>query len=124
MLLTKLRNRRSSMSKEIPQKGWYVLKEGNDPLVAGTKVYLDGKMVGGIQKVSIEIDAEKSLPVLKLEVFAVEGMTVDTVFGPSNYQPETPIVITTYRSSQSPEEILNGLEVKEKEAQVVETEVL
>jgi hypothetical protein len=122
--LVKVEKEKQYMLKEIPQKGWYVLKEGNDPLVAGTQVYLDGKMVGGIQKLSIEIDAEKLLPVLKLEVLAVEGMTVDAIFGPPNCQPEVPLVTTTYRSSQSPEEILKGLEVKEKTEQVPETEVL
>jgi len=110
------------MSKEIPQKGWYVLKEGNDPLVSGTMVYLDGKVVGGIRKVSIELDADKVIAVLKLEVVPVGGMIVDTVFGAPSFQPETPPV--TYRSSQSPEEILKGLETKEKAEPATETEVL
>ena len=112
------------MSKEIPQKGWYVLKEGNEPTVTGTKVYLDGKLVGGIQRLSIEFDAQKLLPVLKLEVTAFKGIVVDTVFGPLGYHPDPQPEGTTFRSSQSPEEILKGLEAKEKEAPAPETEVL
>jgi len=98
------------MSKEIPQTGWCVLKNGNDSFVGDTTVYFDGKKVKGIQKVSVEFDANKTLVVLKLEVVPFGGLVVDTVFGSTTCQPEVPPTTTIYRSSQSPEQILNSLE--------------
>jgi hypothetical protein len=112
------------MLKEIPKKGWYILKEGNEPTITGTKVYLDGKLVGGIQKLSIEIDAEKLLPIIKLEVLVVEGMFIDTVFGSCHSNLDSQPEIITFRSNQSPEQILKDLEAKEKSEPIVETQVL
>jgi hypothetical protein len=111
------------MSKEIPQKGWYILKEGIEPNVAGTKVYLDGKVITGIQKLSVELDAERNLPVLKLEILPVEGVVVDTTFGSLNYcsRPVEESAVINFRSSQTPEEILKVFQEKEAPP---ETEVL
>jgi hypothetical protein len=100
---------------EIPQKGWYIHKEGKDATVPGTKVYLDGKLVGGIQKLSVEIDAEKLLPILKLELVAFGGLRVDTSFGELECRPEQQPETTVFRSSQSPEEILASMKKPEDE---------
>lgn len=95
---------------EIPQKGWYVVKEGNDPRVTSDlKVYLDGKMVGGIQKLSLEIDAAKLLPILKLEVVAFGGLVWNTAFGDIASSPMPPLEPDVFRSSSSPEEILKAM---------------
>lgn len=91
--------------REIPQKGWYIYKDNSEPTVEGTKVYLDGKLIGGIQKLSLEMDAEKCIPVLKLEIAAFGGLVVDTAFGELSCQPPEP---TVFRSTSSPEEILKA----------------
>jgi len=102
------------MLKEVPQKGWYILKDENSDSHINSKVYLDGKLLGGLQKVSVELDAEKQLPVLKLEVIPIEGMIVDLVFGAPKFRPVCPQPeITVFRSVQTPEEILKALKVRE-----------
>jgi hypothetical protein len=110
---------------EIPQKGWYIHKDGNEPTVPGTKVYLDGKLVGGIQKLSIELDAEKLIPVLKLEVVAFQGLVWNTSFGELSYKPDQSSEATIFRSSSSPEEVLKTMaEQESKQEPPPESEVL
>lgn len=111
------------MTKEIPQKGWYIHKEGNTSTVVGTTVYLDGKQVGGIQKVSVELDAEKNIPVLKFELVPFGGLTVDLGFGPMMYAPE-PAETQVFRSDVSLEDVLKSMAEKEQESKAPETEVL
>jgi hypothetical protein len=112
------------MTKEIPQKGWYIHKEKGAPTVSGTTVYLDGKQIGGIQKASVELDAERNFPILKLELLPVQGLEVDLGFGDvtEEYKPFAPQETTVFRSATSPEEVLKGL--TEKESKAPETEVL
>jgi hypothetical protein len=95
---------------EIPQKGWYVHKDKGERTISGTKVYLDGKQVGGILKLSIEIDAERMLPVLRLEVIAHDGLVWDTSFGEFSCCPAgLPLETAVFRSSVAPEDVLGTL---------------
>jgi hypothetical protein len=104
--------------KEIPQKGWYILK--TEKHVPGSaEVYLDGKKIGGIQKASVNLDAEMPFCKLTLEIIPIDGLIVDTIFGPLVHMPDLPSdqEETVFCSSQTPEEILKALEIKEKEVQ-------
>ena len=98
--------------REIPQKGWYILRTEKEL----AQVYLDGKMIGGIQKASLELSATLPFARITLEIIPFDGLIIDTTFGPlgvSNLalnQEET-----IFRSSQTPEEILKALEIQEKE---------
>lgn len=107
--------------REIPQRGWFIAKEGDEPTTNNTKVYLDGKMVEGIQTVSVELSAEM-LPVIKLVLYPVGGLTVDAAFGPPCYHPAPKDMV--FRSAQRPEDVLKSLEAKEKEAEAPKTEIL
>lgn len=114
--------------KEIPQKGWYLLaEEGNFP--NNVKVYFEGKQVGGIQRIALEIDAGQFVPVIKMEVIPVGGLVLDGLFPPLKVippaSPEQPLVFT---SSVPPEEVLKTMckpsESKEEPVGETKTEVL
>lgn len=99
--------------EEIPRKGWCVRKEADDPTVSGTRVYLDGKLVGGIQKLSIEVDAVRMVPVLKLEIVAFQGLVWNTSFGELPHRPGEPLPEPeVFRSTSTPEEILRDIVAK------------
>ncbi len=102
---------------DIPEKGWFICKEGEDPTHVGTMVYLDGKPIGGIQKFSVEIDAEKLLPIIRLEIIPVGGLTVATHFGPPKYQPIEQDLV--FRSSVSPEEVLESHTRQEEKPEIL-----
>lgn len=62
----------------IPEKGWFIVKTDDISINAeDTEVFLDGKKIGGILKATFEIDAKLNIPVLKLEIFPHNGITLD-----------------------------------------------
>jgi len=111
--------------EKIPQKGWFIYKEEGDGLANhGTRIYHDGKLLGGVQKASIEIDAKKMVPILKLEIIAWEGMTWHTVFSELSHQLESLPEPKVFRSTSTPEEILKILDEKQNEAKTPDTEAI
>jgi len=104
---------------EIKQKGWHIVKKDENSSILGTQVYLDGKLLPGVQMVSVEIDAGKVFPTIKLELIPVGGLTVETIFGELVQKPYDKVEIKTFRSSMPPEEILKSLDKKDPEPEIL-----
>ena len=105
------------MSKEIPQKGWFISKKGNSSGIDDTLIYLNGKELGGVKKLSIEFDSENLLPTLKLEILALDGLTLDAFFEKINIKrSEDLFQSVSFQSSLAPEDILKA----EREKNIIE----
>jgi len=103
--------------KEIPSKGWYITKANDSSDVNNVRVYLDGKILGGIRNLSIKLDGEELFPIIELEIIPTNGLKVDTSFGKMFDQPD----VEMFRSTKAPEEVLKATE---KECEPPKTEIL
>lgn len=94
--------------KEIPQTGWFILKEDNGlNSIIDVKIYYDGKQISNVTKLSIDFDVEKFTPILKLEIIP-SSLALDASFKAISALDSIKIT-----SSMSPEEVLKNLD-KEK----------
>jgi len=65
---------------EIPKEGWHIRKlQGNGPVCL--RLFHNGKIVGGVQKLDFSIDAKSMMPKMSIEVIMLNKDTVSIDMG-------------------------------------------